>query len=112
MLEQLSQNDFLPLVGAEAAFRLYPGPWEQPYDPTLHPPPLDLHLIQTRALGVRHLDNTAQREPFALVFRQAAGVLLPQRIYAVEHAALGILSIFLVPIGPDASGMRYEAIFN
>ena len=28
------------------------------------------------------------------------------------HAELGSLGIFLVPVGPDAEGMRYEAIFT
>jgi hypothetical protein len=30
----------------------------------------------------------------------------------VRHAQLGAMEIFLVPIGPDEGGMRYEAIFT
>jgi hypothetical protein len=37
---------------------------------------------------------------------------LPQRIYRLEHAALDPLEIFIVPIGPDAEGMRYQAVFT
>jgi hypothetical protein len=33
---------------------------------------------------------------------------LPQRIYRVEHAELGAIEIFLVPIAAD----RYEAVFT
>lgn len=37
---------------------------------------------------------------------------LPQATYRIENANLGVLEVFLVPIGPDESGMRYEATFN
>jgi len=37
--------------------------------------------------------------------------LLPQRIYPMEHAHLGVFELFLVPIGPDQHGMGYEAVF-
>ena len=33
-------------------------------------------------------------------------------IYEVVHDELGSVQIFLVPIGPDAEGMVYEAIFT
>jgi hypothetical protein len=38
--------------------------------------------------------------------------VLPQQIRRVEHPSLGSMEIFLVPIGPDASGMQYEAVFG
>ena len=53
-----------------------------------------------------------KREPFALIFHLPGDSYLPQQIYRVEHARLGELSIFLVPIGPDKKGMRFEAIFT
>jgi hypothetical protein len=40
------------------------------------------------------------------------GVVLPQQIYSLDHASMGRLSIFLVPIGADAGGTQYEAIFS
>ena len=52
------------------------------------------------------------RTPFSLLFRGARDVVLPQRIYTIEHDELGTFDIFLVPIGPDREGMRYEAIFT
>jgi hypothetical protein len=30
----------------------------------------------------------------------------------MEHEEIGALDIFLVPIGPDEEGPRYEAIFD
>ena len=58
-----------------------------------------LELVEVTGAGGR---------PFSLVFRGPGEPLLPQRIYRVEHPALGALDLFLVPIGPG----RYEAIFT
>jgi hypothetical protein len=51
------------------------------------------------------------RKQFSLVFRGPAAPVLPQGTYRLSHAELGELDLFLVPIGPDAEGMRYEAVF-
>lgn len=52
-----------------------------------------------------------QRRQFSLVFRGSLAPVLPQGTYRVVHRDLGDLDLFLVPIGPDAEGMRYEAAF-
>ena len=49
---------------------------------------------------------------FSLVWRGPCEPVLPQQIHRVTHAAIGSLDLFLVPIGPDAGGMRYEAVFT
>ena len=54
----------------------------------------------------------AGRTPFSLIFRAPPGTPLPQRIYRLHHEELGLLELFLVPIGPDADGMCYEAVFS
>lgn len=51
-------------------------------------------------------------EPFSVFFRGPRTVVLPQRIYRLEHERMGTMEIFLVPVGPDEKGMRYEAVFN
>jgi uncharacterized protein DUF6916 len=56
--------------------------------------------------------TTLGPDGFTLLFRGALPGWLPQRIYRLRHAALGELDIFLVPIGPDPQGFRYEAVFN
>ena len=38
--------------------------------------------------------------------------LLPQGVYRIGHQALGEHGIFVVPIGRDAEGTRYEAVFT
>ena len=52
------------------------------------------------------------RRPFRLEFRGPADPLLVQQIHRLEHAGLGALEIFVVPIGRDAGGATYEAIFT
>lgn len=51
-------------------------------------------------------------QPFSAHFRGPHRAVLPQQIYRLEHDQMGVLEIFLVTIGPDAEGMRYEAVFN
>jgi hypothetical protein len=52
------------------------------------------------------------RPPFTLFFVASDPRVMPQQIYRIEHEALGTLSIFLVPIGKDKSGVTYQATFN
>jgi hypothetical protein len=53
-----------------------------------------------------------RREAFALMFLGPAEPVLAQRIYRLRNPELGALEIFLVPVGSDASGTRYEATFT
>jgi hypothetical protein len=52
------------------------------------------------------------RQPFSLTFRGPIEPVLAQAIYRLEHAELGALEIFIVPIGNDAAGTLYEAVFT
>jgi hypothetical protein len=49
---------------------------------------------------------------FALLFVAPKGPWLPQAIYPVTHPALGIMEIFLVPVGPMQGGNGYQAVFT
>ena len=53
-------------------------------------------------------------ERFSLFFHGPLSPVYPQHLYRLEHAQLGSLDIFLVPVGPDDAGeyMQYEAVFN
>lgn len=81
------------------------------------PPLVELKLSDVQVLAERVTLSTTPRTGFALFF---SGPLfgphqqqyLPQRIYPVEHPTLGPMDIFLVPLGPQAGQMRYQAIFN
>ncbi|MCO6457613.1 MAG: hypothetical protein J5I93_20110 [Pirellulaceae bacterium] len=70
---------------------------------------LPAQLIEVKPLGISAADN---RQAFSLVFRTRDSRILPQRLYQLEHPRLGCHALFLVPLGPDGQGMRYEAIFN
>lgn len=73
---------------------------------------LELELITVTDLGARTTAGVAL-PCYSLVFRsRGQGPAAPQATYRMENGALGGIDVFLVPIGPDASGMRYEAIFN
>lgn len=52
------------------------------------------------------------REPFSLVFHAPRESRLEQAIYRVEKPGLEAFDCFLVPIGPDQHGMRYEAVYT
>jgi hypothetical protein len=54
----------------------------------------------------------AARAPFSLVFSGPFEAQLPQATFLLAHPELGELPIFLVPIGSDADGVRYEAVFG
>jgi hypothetical protein len=72
------------------------------------PAPIGLALETAVALG----EWPGGRQPFSLTFRGPPDPVLQQGIYQLEHAELGALEIFIVPIGKDADGTSYEAIFT
>jgi hypothetical protein len=93
--ETLSISDFTPHVGTAFTIRFTDG--------TLEPqgtrgPRADVPELRT--------------EPFSLAFLGPLAPVLPQRTWTLEHATLGALEIFLVPLGPRDGRMRYEAVFN
>jgi hypothetical protein len=77
----------------------------------------DLELVLgevERGVAAQDGDSGAQaRRGFSLTFRGGpADRYLPQRTYSLRHAELGTLEIFLVPLGPQAGAMCYQAVFN
>jgi Domain of unknown function (DUF6916) len=70
---------------------------------------LDVELVE---LEERRPHPNLARAPFSLLFRGDRASLLPQNNYSFEHAALGTLELFIVPLGPDEHGHRYQAVFN
>ncbi|MGH8564406.1 MAG: DUF6916 family protein [Gammaproteobacteria bacterium] len=68
-------------------------------------------MVLAEVTGLGH-GAGGRRDPYSLVFRGPPAPILPQRIYRLRHHQMGDLELFLVPIGPDGEGMRYEAIFT
>jgi hypothetical protein len=52
------------------------------------------------------------RPPFSLIFLGANSCILPQRLYKFDLADVGLVDIFLVPIGKSEKGVSYQAVFN
>lgn len=70
----------------------------------------DAELIDVSPLG--ETIGPKGRRAFSLVFRGPLDAFIEQRICKVEHGELGTMELFLVPIGPDDEGMKYEAVFT
>jgi hypothetical protein len=99
MLDRLTVATFTPAVGE--AF-------------TLDDDGLALELLaaRTRVPDAPPTDAAGLRTPFSLTFRGPPEPILAQRIRRLRHADLGALELFLVPIGRDGAGIRYEAVFG
>jgi hypothetical protein len=52
------------------------------------------------------------RAPFSLVFHAPDGPVFTQGTYSLGHDELGNFELFIVPIGRDAQGIMYEAVFT
>ena len=75
--------------------------------------PVELVLDRISDLNPATKSKPDGRRPFSIEFLGPLSTqYLPQHIYRLEHAQLGILEIFLVPLGPEQGRMRYEAIFT
>jgi|SRR5205085_6633295 len=75
------------------------------------PQPLELKLIEVKGWHSQ-VEEQGEMERFSVFFKGPANILMPQRIYTLEHEQLGTFDIFLVPVAQGEDGFRYEAIFN
>jgi hypothetical protein len=94
-LSALTADDFDRLVGADFALADRPE-----------------HAALTLTAVSRSGRRSELREGFALLFTGAGQQVMAQDVYALRHPELGELAIFLVPVGADAEGVRYEAVFS
>jgi hypothetical protein len=56
--------------------------------------------------------RSARQEVFSILLAGPRQHFLPQRTYTLRHPALGEQALFLVPVGQDAGGYQYQAVFN
>lgn len=70
---------------------------------------VELVLREAKSLGAAPGEG---RAPFSLLFEGPRERPLEQRIYPLRHAGLGVLEIFLVPLGLRGEGATYEAVFT
>src|SRR4051794_22571612 len=69
---------------------------------------LPLKLVTADPAG----DSGRAGGAFSLIFVAPKGPRLPQAIYPLTHPVLGIIEVFLVPVGPMQGGNAYQAIFT
>ena len=69
---------------------------------------LPLKLVEAVAGGQSKREGGA----FSLLFVAAPGPWMPQTTYPIKHPTLGMIELFLVPIGPVPGGNGYQAIFG
>jgi hypothetical protein len=101
VLDKLTVEDFRPTVGQ--AFSLQAGDATE----------LTLTLVDARLIDPGSAPaSDGHRSPFALDFRGPTDPILPQATYRLENTAVGVLEIFVVPIGRSDAGTNYEAIFT
>lgn len=96
-LHELASADFKRHVGEQ--FRIHYG--------GAQPLPVQLSEVADAPSLAANL-----RAPFSLLFHGPADGWLQQGTYTFEHDAMGRMDIFVVPLGSDAEGMRYEVIFG
>lgn len=98
MSELLHLSDFAPFIDQEFQIGFTPE--------------LTLPAILVQAVELDSY-SPADRKPFSLIFRtEQKNEYFAQAIRILHHPDKGEISIFLVPLGPDQKGMRYEAIFS
>ncbi len=95
VLEQLSRDNFAAQLNSN--FRVLGAEGEA----------CEIALIELRE------GRAADRqEQFALTFRGPRERFLGQGTLPMEHPALGRFDLFLAPVGQEADGFLYEAVFN
>lgn len=98
MADLLHVSDFAPLLNHTFPIRF------------THEVTLPAELIQVTEVNSY---SPVERKPFSLVFRTAQKTeYYQQTICVLQHPEKGDMPIFLVPLGLDPEGMRYEAVFS
>ena len=99
MLDKLTSADFTPHVND--TFAVHYNEDEAP---------LTVELLEVNELKG---EDDSKRRPFSLIFRSDnPEQFLQQAIYTLKHDELGEMGLFMVPLGPDEQGMRYEVLFT
>ena len=68
-------------------------------------------LIEVKGINSSTLTE-GQPEPFSLVFETQSDLVYDQNTYMVKNTDMDEFALFLVPIGADENGVRYEAVFT
>ena len=94
-MDSLHYEDYLPHVNSKFTAQLN-----------------DVSTIELELTNVEEKSPSPRQEQFILTFRAPSGAPTGQQIFNLQHEQLGSGIMFWVPIGKDASGVTYEAVFN
>src|SRR5512146_1427819 len=73
--------------------------------------PIVLELVEAKELGAAYAQGRSRA--FSLIFQgPVSQQYLLQSTYHLEHAQMGVLDLFIVPLGLQEGRMQYQAIFN
>ena len=75
------------------------------------PDPVELELVEVKGYNAGPNEQGGM-ERFSLFLRGPSEAFLPQNTYALEHEGMGTHELFIVPVGRDQNGFRYEIVFN
>ena len=71
--------------------------------------------VRAEVIEVIDLSNhlNLERAPFSVMFLTRDNLhTYPQNTYTLLHPTHGEMQVFLVPVGQDNQGTRYEAVFS
>jgi hypothetical protein len=72
---------------------------------------VELELTEVKSYLSKQNEQSGM-ERFSLYFQGPTEPNLPQKLYAFQHPEMGSFEMFLVPIGKNEAGFRYESVFN
>ena len=75
------------------------------------PQVIELTLVSVTPRRVEAHEQ-AGMERFSAVFMGPLEIFLPQQTYTMMQPDMGEFDIFLVPLGQEPEGFRYEAVYN
>jgi len=75
------------------------------------PRPIDLTLVSVTPRKIEAQEQ-ADMERFSAIFMGPPDIFIPQQTYRVSHPEMGEFDIFLVALGQDPEGFKYEAVYN
>lgn len=71
-----------------------------------------LGAVTWELIAVSELKSSPRQQAFSILFRGPLDPICGQGTYHLEHDRLGAFDLFIVPVGREPDGMRYEAVFN
>ncbi|HSB09849.1 MAG TPA: hypothetical protein VLM38_10225 [Blastocatellia bacterium] len=69
-------------------------------------------IVELELTDVEDFGSSGRQERFSILFKGPLDPAVWQGMYRLDHDHFGTLDLFIVAIGKEEDGMRYEAVFN